>query len=66
MSDWVIESLVEGCPKLYKMRSLPRSCQCKGTGDKAGGIAEAGRETVEIGRLIHNMALIIIILLMII
>lgn len=49
MSDWVIESLVEVCPKLYRMRNRPRSCQCKGTGDKAGGIVEAGRETIKGG-----------------
>ena len=49
MYDWIIESLMVGCQKLHRMRSRPRSLSMQSLGDKAGGAAEADRETVEAG-----------------
>ncbi len=49
MYDWIIESLMVGCQKLTECEVGQGACRCKAFGDKAGGAAEADRETVEAG-----------------
>ena len=44
MYDWIIESLMVGECEVGQ-----GACRCKAFGDKAGGAAEADRETVEAG-----------------
>ncbi len=43
MSDWIIESLMEGTKNYTECEIGQGACGCKGTGDKAGRVDDAGR-----------------------